>query len=265
VTTRLTLFTATLVQDSALSISGLDRESNSDQPLALVDGVPTLVGRGLKGAAVAMARRFFDPLPRSISEDSNRASAYRRSSWEFANTTPGGPETATRIRSGVGIRHKTGARAGRVLFDREVIAADTRWPLEFRIDWSVAGAEAVEAEGILGYVLERHWSEGRCWLGGAVARGLGWCHVEDLRAFRFAPVEYDKWVESDRKMLPNALSSVPVVQPTRSWCFRTLDVELSFGEHRIAPNESAWGVDMLAIGAHDSERTLLDRRWGGDS
>jgi hypothetical protein len=117
-----------------------------------------------------MARRFFDPLPRSVSEDAGRTSAYRRSAWEFANTTPESPRTTPRIRPGVGIRHKTGVRAGRVPFDREVIPADTRWPLTFRLDWSVAGAEAIEAEGILGYVLERHCSAGRCWIVGAVAR-----------------------------------------------------------------------------------------------
>ena len=38
-TTKLTLFTATLVQDSALSVSGLNRETSADQPFALVDGV----------------------------------------------------------------------------------------------------------------------------------------------------------------------------------------------------------------------------------
>jgi len=68
-TTRLTLFTATLVQDSALSVSGLDRESSANQPFTIVDGVPTLAGRALKGAAVAMAKRFFNPLPRAISDD----------------------------------------------------------------------------------------------------------------------------------------------------------------------------------------------------
>ena len=56
--TRLTIFKATLVQDSALSISGIDRESTSDQPFTLIGDTPVLSGRGLKGAAVAMARRF---------------------------------------------------------------------------------------------------------------------------------------------------------------------------------------------------------------
>lgn len=251
---RLTLFKATLIQDSGLSVSGVDRESTADQPFALVDGVPTLAGRGLEGAAVAMARRFFDPLPRSISEDPDRASAYRRSSWEFFNATPDGSGATPRIRAGVGIRHKTGARAGRVLYDREVIPAATRWPLVFRVDWSRAEEEAAESEGILGYVLERHWSVGRCWLGGGAARGLGWCHIENLRAFRLDLDAYDRWVESGRIELPDALAVVPVVEPTRSWCFRTRDIDLVFGEHRPDENGPAWGLDMLAVGPHDTER-----------
>src|SRR5437868_10610428 len=97
-TTRLTLFTATLVQDSVLSVSGLDREGTADQPFAIVDGIPTLVGRGLKGAAVAMARRFFDPLPRSVSEDPGRHSALRRSAWEVGDAMPAGRATP-RIRA----------------------------------------------------------------------------------------------------------------------------------------------------------------------
>jgi CRISPR/Cas system CSM-associated protein Csm3 (group 7 of RAMP superfamily) len=251
---RLTLFTATLVQDSALSVSGLDRESTADQPFAIVDDVPILVGRGLKGAAVAMAKRFFDPLPRAISDDIANG-ALRRSAWEFADAT-----TTARpcLRAGVGIRHRTGARASGVLYDREVIPAGTKWRLSFRVDWSHVAddGEGHEVEGILGYVLEQHWKQGRCWLGGGVARGLGWCHIEGLKAYRFDPASYDRWVESGRTQLPRPLEAVPVVQPTRSWCFRTLDLEVSFGEYKPDPAEAAWGLDMLAIGPHDSERTV---------
>jgi len=259
---RLTLFTATLVQDSALSVSGLDRESSADQPFALVDGVPTLVGRGLKGAAVAMAKRLFEPLPRAVSDDI-RHGALRRSAWEFADgTTTGVP----RIRAGVGIRHKTGARASGVLYDREVMPAGTRWQLGFRVDWSyvVDDDEGREAEGILGYVLDKHWKHGRCWLGGGAARGLGWCHVEDLKAYRFDQASYDRWVESGRAQLPAALDAVPLVEPTRSWCFRTLDVNVSHGEYKPDPNEAAWGIDMLAVGPHDTDRAVQptgDGRW----
>lgn len=256
-TTRLTLFTATLVQDSALSVSGIDRETSADQPFALVDGVPTLVGRGLKGAAVAMAKRFFDPLPRAVSDDIKHG-ALRRSAWEFADATTKG---APRIRAGVGIRHKTGARAGGVLYDREVIPAGTKWQLSFRVDRSYAldDAEFTEAEGILGYVLAEHWAKERCWLGGGAARGLGWCHLDDLKAYRFDEAAYEAWVKSERRTLPTALGAVPVVSPTRSWCFRTLDVSVSFGEYKPEPNGAAWGLDMFAVGPHDTERAVQPR------
>lgn len=253
-TTKLTLFTATLVQDSALSVSGLDRESSADQPFALVDGVPTLVGRGLKGAAVAMARRFFDPLPRAVSDDIKHG-ALRRSAWEFADATTTG---VPRIRAGVGIRHKTGARAGGVLYDREVIPAGKTWQLAFRVDRSFArdDAEFTEAEGILGYVLAEHWAKGRCWLGGGAARGLGWCHIEELKAYRFDEAAYEAWVKSGRATFPAAQVSVPSVAPTRPWCFRTLDVNVSFGEYKPQPDEPAWGLDMFAVGPHDTERAV---------
>ncbi len=253
--TRLTLFTATLVQDSALSVSGVDRESTADQPFALVDGAPTLVGRGLKGAAVAMARRFFDPLPRSVSEGSRQKSAFRRSAWEFSDARPN-HAVAMQLRAGVGIRHKTGARASGVLHDREVVPAGTRWPLVFRVDASHAGTEFEEAEGILGYVLKRHWMKGRCWLGGDVARGLGWCHLEDLSAFRLDENAYERWVTSGRSVLPQPEPDVPEVTPTRSWFFRTLDVDIAFGEYQPDANEPAWGLDMLAIGPHDAARSV---------
>ncbi|MER3414507.1 MAG: hypothetical protein C4341_09845 [Armatimonadota bacterium] len=253
--TRLTLFTATLVQDSALSVSGLDRESGADQPFTIVDGTPTLVGRGLKGAAVAMARRFFDPLPRAVSDDIAHG-ALRRSAWEFADATT----TATpHLRAGVGIRQKTGARATGVLYDREVIPAGTKWVLSFRVDRSFAleDDEFAEAEGILGYVLAEHWAKGRCWLGGGVARGLGWCHIEDLKVYRFDEESYEDWVRAGRPCEPGAAPvPIPTVEPTRSWCFRTFDVDISFGEYQPDPDEAAWGLDMFAIGPHDTERVL---------
>ncbi|QUV93977.1 RAMP superfamily CRISPR-associated protein [Chloracidobacterium aggregatum] len=261
-TTKLTLFTATLVQDSALSVSGLDRESSADQPFTLVDGVPTLVGRGLKGAAVAMARRCFDPLPRAVSDDIQHG-ALRRSAWEFTDaTTTGTP----RLRAGVGIRHKTGARAAGVLYDREVMPAGTQWNLYIRVDrsYTLDDAEFTEAEGILGYILSEHWAKGRCWLGSAVARGLGWCHLENLTAYRFDDMAYETWVKSGRTTLPAALPAVPVVSPTRSWCFRTLDVNISFGEYKPNPDDAVWGLDMFAVGPHDTERAVQptgDGQW----
>lgn len=271
-TTKLTLFTATLVQDSALSVSGLEREASADQPFALVETlvegkailVPTLVGRGLKGAAVAMAKRFFKPLPRAVSDravsgtvKNDEKRALRRSAWEFSDATPEG-HVVPALRAGVGIRHKTGARADGVLYDREVIPAGTRWQLCLRANRSYAldDAEFKEVEGILGYVLAEHWGKGRCWLGGGVARGLGWCHIDELKAYRLDDTAYEAWVTSDRTTLPAALPNVPAVSPTRSWCFATLDVNISFGEYRPDPEGSVWGLDMFTVGPHEAERTV---------
>jgi len=269
-TTRLSLFTATLVQDSALSVAGLDQESTSDRPFTMVDGKPVLSGRGLKGAAVAMARRFFDPLPRSVSEDPGRGTAFQRSAWEFSSAVPDWKKgDCPNLRAGVGILQKTGARASGVLYDREVVPAGTRWPLVFRVDWSWAREEAGEAEGILGYVLATHWAKGRCWLGGDVARGLGWCHIENLRAYRIDDQAYETWVTSGRSTLPQALREIPLVEPTRSWRFRTLEVQISFGEYR--PNgaeESPWGLDMLSVGPHSADlrgQTLGSGIWARPS
>lgn len=163
-----------------------------------------------------------------------------------------------KTRAGVGIRHKTGARASGVLYDREVIPAGTKWPLHLRVDWSyvLGNDEGRETEGILGYVLAKHWAECRCWLGGGAARGLGWCHLEDLKAWRLDEDNYERWVKSDRTRLPAPLTEVPVVEPTRSWCFRTLDVDIAFGAYVPEPSEAAWGLDMLAIGPHDGERAV---------
>lgn len=251
--TTLTIFTATLVQDSALSVSGVDRVSSSDHPFTVVDGTPLLVGRGLKGAAVAMARRFFE-LPRCISEDPERTTGLRRSAWEFSHARPeAGQVPKSGLRPGVGILQKTGARAKGILFDREVIPAETRWTLDLRVNWNLARDRAEEAEGILGYVLLRHWVEGRCWLGGAVARGLGWCHIEELKAFRLDEHAYDAWIASGRTVLPDAEPEVPTSLPTRCWYFRTRDVTLHVGEYK--PEGDAWGVDMLSIASHDIEQS----------
>ncbi|WP_437203595.1 hypothetical protein [Planctomicrobium sp. SH664] len=265
-TTKLTLFTATLVQDSALSVSGLDRETSANLPFALVEVVanghrklvPTLAGRGLKGAAVAMAKRFFDPLPRSVSDDI-KFGALRRSAWEFADATA---VANSSIRAGVGIRQKTGACADGVLYDREVIPAGTKWQLSFRVDWSqipeeLREDEGHEAEGILGYVLQEHWAKERCWLGGGVARGLGWCHIEDLKAYRFDELTYDQWIQLGRPREPHVSAvTVPVVAPTRSWCFHTLDVAISFGEYKPDPDGTAWGLDMFTVSPHATQRTV---------
>ncbi len=250
-----TVFTATLVQDSALSVGGVDRQSTADQPLAMIGETPVLSGRGLKGAAVAMARRFFRDLPRSISEHLDREEALVRSAWEFRDAKA--ERFKLGLRAGVGLLHKTGARAQGVLCDREVVEAGARWPLTLCVDWywaEQAKEDPERVERILHYVLAEHWANGRCWLGGGAARGLGWCHLEDLKAYRLDQEAYDRW-RRDESVLPEKTAQLTPASPTRSWYFRGKTIELCAGEYFPKGNnnttdKTSWGLDMLAIGPH---------------
>lgn len=252
-----TVFTAILVQDSALSLSGIDSDPAADQAFTRVDGVPVISARGLKGAAVAMARRCFrDPLPRSVSDPPTGKRALVRSAWRFEHARQLVERSQLPRRAGVGIAQATGARAEGVLYDVEVVPAGARWRLELHVDWRLARAvdeDPEDVEGILGYVLDAQWAEGRCWLGGGVARGLGWCHLEreSLRAHRLTGEQYQSWRASKDRPLPEPEPHFPRSAPSRSWCFRTLELTIPFGAHRPEPSGAAWGVDMLAIGAHD--------------
>lgn len=243
--THYTLFTGTIIQDSALSVSGLDREAPTDKPFTIVDGRPVMNGEGIKGALVAMARRFFDPLPAVISSELE-GKAHRSSCWK---TFPARCKASPEFRSGVGILQKTGARAESVLFDAEVIPAGTTWEFRVGMDWHEADEEAPECEAILGYVLHCHWAEGRCWLGGGVARGLGWAHVEDLEARRLDAAAYEAWQQTDQ-LPPAKLAVIPTAKPSRSWSFRTLRTTIHFGEYQPENDGLAWGVDSLSIGPH---------------
>ncbi len=256
-----TIFFATLAQDSALSIGGIDVPGTPEHAFAKIDGRPVLSARGLKGAAVAMARRCFTELPRSISDDA-LDQALVRSAWRFEHarllSEPTLPGLA--LRAGVGILQETGARAEGVLYRREVVPAGTRWQLELHVDWRLAsqiGESPEDAEGVLGYVLAAQWAQGRCWLGGGVARGLGWCRLEapSLRAHRLTKAQYEAWLASARSQLPHAEAELPMREPTRRWFFRTLELTIPFGEHRPREGGPTWGVDMLAIGAHGQDAT----------
>jgi CRISPR/Cas system CSM-associated protein Csm3 (group 7 of RAMP superfamily) len=260
---RTTLFLGTLIQDSALSVSGLDRPSAADRPFTVCDGIPVLPGRGLKGAAVAMARRFFkEPLPSAVTEACTKRTELQRSAWEFRNARPLdlGGGAALPLRAGVGLLHRTSARAKGVLYDREVVPAGTQWGLQIAVDWTYAGAEGETVEGILGYILARHWTEGRCWLGGDVARGLGWFHLEALRAYRLEQEQHRDWVAAgrsiDRMNRAPEICEIPFSEPTRSWRFRTLDLKIRFGEYKPHPEQQAWGLDMLAIAPHSADLAL---------
>jgi len=88
------------------------------------------------------------------------------------------------IRDGVGIDRTTGAaaRAGAVKFDLEVLPAGTKFALRMELRDPSEADERLLAAGLA------EWQEGRMWLGGRVARGLGALKLTDLE-YRLFPLD----------------------------------------------------------------------------
>ena len=89
------------------------------------------------------------------------------------------------IRDGVGIDRVTGAaaRAGSVKFDLEVLPRETEFEVRFEL------RDTNETDEQLLAVLLQEWQEGRVWLGGRVARGLG---AFDLKDVEYKSLDLDK-------------------------------------------------------------------------
>ena len=87
------------------------------------------------------------------------------------------------IRDGVGIDRITGAaaRAGGVKFDLEVLPAGSQFELRLELRDIDENLEELLAAGLA------EWQEGRLWLGGRVARGLGAFHLKGL-AYKVFPL-----------------------------------------------------------------------------
>lgn len=198
-----TIFTATLVQDSALNVGGTVDALGIDAPLAR-DGAGrfTIRGTALAGALVATARRLgytteqlspiADDPELQTSHDGgqqDRARALKPSRWRVYNSHPKG-NPIPEVRPGVGIRQDTGAAADGVLYTVEVLPRGTRWPIILEVEHRPD--DGLDAAAIAAAVL-REWSWHRGFIGSGIARGLGWVHVEDLQAFRLDDAHIDLW------------------------------------------------------------------------
>lgn len=256
-----TLFVADLVQDTALSTGGTDvLESTVDAPVCRDGrGRLTLRGESLGGALVATARRLHENLPECVTCDFGVQETTPSRWWPY--TTHPVREPRLEIRRSVGIRQDSGARADAVLFDGEIIPRFTRWRFILEVDtFDTEGrddgaiAERLAAETLL------EWRRGRCWLGANVARGLGWAHLENLRAYRLTTDAADEW--PDNRQPPDAIidaadwPAIPAddfvsafgIAPSSSsdWSYIEIRGRLCAGEA-----EDGYGVDPIAVGGQE--------------
>lgn len=248
-----TLFVGTLVQESFLSVGGVDDPATTvDSPFCR-DGLdrPTLRGTGLAGALIATLRRHLgDKVPETISgSDKGR----QPSIWRFFNSHPASG-SGSAYRQHVAIDERTGAAATSMLFNVETLPPGTCWPFLLEVDTSRDASAANLAREALA-----HWAAGRCLLGREVARGLGWMRLVGLREYELTPDQVDLWPRATRsddylgyieEQFAQLAQNVPAAdKPLPGWVEITGSVIA--GEH-----EDGWGIDSLSIGGHASEELL---------
>lgn len=256
-----TIFRATLVQDTALCSSGAGEAGETVDAAFARDGQGALVLRGetLAGALIATAGKLglgsLDMVTSGISPNETIPSR-----WQVNSARPSG-NVETQIRRSVGIRHDTGARAGGVLYDAEVTPRGTTWEILFEVD--TTGADGLLAEQAAAAAL-KDWERGRCWIGAAVARGLGWAHVTNLKAIRLGLDKLRLWPSSFEEPLAaaDALDTEPVASDdfkdvfdlagiNGDWRYIEISGRINAGEAEPAENEASYGLDAIAVGGQE--------------
>ncbi|MBM4346245.1 MAG: hypothetical protein FJ100_22960 [Deltaproteobacteria bacterium] len=266
----------TLEQSSVWSIGGSAGPRAADMAFCRDGGgALTLTGAALAGAIVDAAakvapgwaneaRRGVGPMTALTSKfRETRSGQLHASALQTFHTHP--VEAAPFLRPGVALLHKTRAATGEsgtgALFDAEVTAAGTRWPLALRLDGLSGHAE--DLEWLLARVLA-DWAAGLGWLGAGVARGMGWFALKDARVVRVSrspagleidaalwvagpagvplsstvPIDFDLWQKSH----PQTAAA-----PGSPWWRAAFVIDIAAG-----PRADGWGADFVAVGGHDS-------------
>lgn len=256
-----TLFLGTLVQESFLSAGGTDDpDTTVDSPFCRDgQGLPTLRGSGLAGALIATLRRIRQARGMSVPPTISGSDKGRQPSvWRFFNSHPLS-EPYPAYRQHVAIDHRTGAAASGALFNVETLPPGTRWPFLLEVDSSRDPEAASLARAALA-----HWAAGRCLIGRDVARGLGWMHLDGLRAYRLTSPEHPSLWPNARQAddYPAYIAETfeafediaPASDPLPGW------IEIS-GTLMAGERQDGYGIDSLSIGGHASEELAALSAW----
>lgn len=255
------LFLGHLVQDSSSSFGGQNGENWVDQPFCRDgQGRHTLRGEGQAGALLAMARKLFKRVPRSLGGDDKRLP----SAWRTYTTHPCRPP-ASELRQCVRINPKTAAAEDGALFDLETLPPEVCWPFLLELDLGLP--DEAENGAMLAVTVRvlRAWSDGYAWLGRGVARGLGWFTLNQPRVL--ALTETDNWPDSFRddpfkyaeelaagrsKELDTFIEEQKstggiIILPDGDWRWRSYNLTLRFG---VFAQSDYDGLGALSIGSH---------------
>lgn len=212
----------------------------------------TLRGETLAGALLATSRKLFnDDVPKCISD----AKLKKPSVWRVFTSHPLGEQHNTAIRQNVRINEATGAAEDSALFDSETLAHGTRWSFLLEIDLQRAGSEADKVKAITLQAL-KHWTEGYCWLGASVARGMGWFKLENVQV---TEVSWDVWPDSSKpvekiKEIQWQSAQLDKLEKIETvWNWKRYQISLA-----VAPADDGYGIDFLSVGGHSGDALLLD-------
>jgi CRISPR/Cas system CSM-associated protein Csm3 (group 7 of RAMP superfamily) len=286
-TTKLykTLIKGTLVQKTAFTIGGNSPHSRVDTPVAR-DGSNqlTIPGKGLAGALIAVARRLCSDkdILSLISEGSpteqqktDQSKRLNESVWHFYNAHPEqGQDLKLEVRTGVGIRQDTGAAAETVKFDTEVVPIGTKWSFCLEIDDYRDKTDKTKGKALeLAKLSLRQWQDGFCFLGGDVARGLGWMLLDKIQVYSLTSEHCRDWPNSNKtpkkalnqitekyKLPVNGLeisNSVQVKDIYRNILKGSCIIKVGLKDG-YKNNKENWGLDTLSIGASEAGYYLQD-------
>jgi CRISPR/Cas system CSM-associated protein Csm3 (group 7 of RAMP superfamily) len=279
-----TLVRGKLQQLSSLCVGGSPAQPGVADVQCARDGQNrlTIPGTALAGCLIEAAGRVFPELLRrgadrqlkkrlweaiTAKSDSAPPEEILQSLWRFWPACRSRKQTE--LRQGVGIRQETGAAAteARALYDVETIPPGETWDFFLEID-TLRGKERLEAAALYALL---EWMCGRCWLGAAAARGLGWMQLKQVEALRLPLTEQaiNAWPDNTcflEDMWPRLAGLDQVDRVTdeaalRRWAAQLWDKMETLPDDRFyyvvltgtvsaGPARSGYGWDVLSVGGH---------------
>lgn len=276
-----TIFSATILQKTALNVGGSESDSSSSATFRDGNGRLTIPATGVAGAFIETAMRLFPEI--ETSDESNNVEGFKwehlsgkrrgksigdtLSAFNFENVhlvyEENNKNKATEMRQGVGINAFTGTSADKSLFEYEIVPAGTKWKLFLEVDTSRTG---LTGEYVAALVLNE-WEKGYGWFGKNNARGCGWFELQDIKVLELplTPQTLEAWPDSSEtfekslnKIKESGFSKdIPFSELVKNAKIQLADklssdwhyIKLSYS---IEPGKSSdgYGCDFLQSGGH---------------
>jgi CRISPR/Cas system CSM-associated protein Csm3 (group 7 of RAMP superfamily) len=149
------------------------------------------------------------------------------------------------------------------MFDLETLPRGVRWPFLLELDLSTVPDNQIQQRllAITVRVLQA-WADKYCWLGGGIARGLGWFRLDDPKilplrtddvwpdAFAASPYAHALQLEEQRAVaLSQFTTDNKLAESDGDWRWQSYTLTLSFYPPNMT-DDDVYGTSALSIGSH---------------